>query len=57
MADISFHNVKKVWIGVTREYDTYVTRTIHIEDEKGEAHEVTLFSNNVESEDTLKLWL
>jgi hypothetical protein len=57
MADISFHNVKKIWIGVTREYDTYVTRTIHIEDEKGEAHEVTLFSNNVESEDTLKFWL
>ena len=57
MADVSFHNVKKIWMGVTREYDTYVTRTIHIEDEKGEAHEVTLFSNDVDKEEPLKVWL
>jgi hypothetical protein len=57
MAEFSVHNVKSIRISDIREHDSFVTRTIHIEDDKGETHEVTLFSNHVDDEETLRVWL
>ena len=57
MSEFSVHNVKSVRISEIREHDTFVTRTIHIEDDKGETHEVTLFSKHVDNEEILRVWL
>ena len=57
MSEFSVHNVKSVRISEVREHDTFVTRTIHILDDKGETHEVTLFSKHVDDEATLRVWL
>ena len=57
MSEFSVHNVKKIHITEVREHDTFVTRTIHIEDDKGETHEVTLFSKHVDDEQPLRVWL
>ena len=57
MSEFSVHNVKSVRVSEVREHDTFVTRTIHIEDDKGETHEVTLFSKHVDNEETLRVWL
>jgi hypothetical protein len=57
MAEFSVHNVKSVRISEVREHDTFVTRTIVIEDAKGERHEVTLFCNDVDNEEALRVWL
>ena len=57
MSEFSVHNVKTVRISEIREHDTFVTRTIHIEDDKGETHEVTLFSKHVDNEEILRVWL
>jgi hypothetical protein len=57
MSEFSVHNVKKIHITEVREHDTFVTRTIHIEDDKGQTHEVTLFSQHVDDEQALRVWL
>lgn len=57
MAEFSVHNVKSIRISDICEHDSFVTRTILIEDDKGETHEVTLFSNHVDNEETLRVWL
>jgi hypothetical protein len=57
MSEFSVHNVKSVRISEVREHDTFVTRTIYITDDKGDTHEVTLFSKHVDDEETLRVWL
>lgn len=57
MADFSIHNVKSIRISEVREHNTFVCRTIHIEDDKGEMHEVNLYSNHVDNEEILRVWL
>jgi hypothetical protein len=57
MAEFSVHNVKSIRISEVREHNTFVSRTIRIEDDKGEIHEVTLYSNHVDNEEILRVWL
>jgi hypothetical protein len=57
MSEFSVHNVKTVRVSEVREHDSFVTRTIYIEDDKGATHEVTLFSKHVDDETTLRVWL
>lgn len=57
MAEFSIHNVKSVRISEVREHESFVARTIYIEDEKGETHEVTLFSKDVDNVEILRVWL
>jgi len=57
MAEISFHNVTKIHLTEVREHDTFVSRSIVIEDESGQRHEITLFSNNVDDDAILRVWL
>ena len=57
MAEVSIHRVKSVRVTEVREHDTFLSRTIVVEDEKGERHELTLFSNDVDNEEALRIWL
>lgn len=57
MAEFSIHNVKTVRITEVREHDTFITRTIVVEDDTGHSHEVTLFSKHVDDEEALRVWL
>lgn len=57
MTDTTIHRVKSVRITDVREHDTFISRTIVVEDEKGERHELTLFSNDVDNEEALRIWL
>lgn len=57
MTDTTIHRVKSVRITEVREHDTFISRTIVVEDEKGERHELTLFSNDVDNEEALRIWL
>lgn len=54
MAEFTVHRVVKVELSAIREHDTFTSRTIIITDEKGERHEVSLFTHS-EDEDTLKV--
>lgn len=57
MTDTTIHRVKSVRVTEVREHDTFISRTIVVEDEKGERHELTLFSNDVDNEEALRIWL
>lgn len=57
MADINIHQVESIHIGDVREHSTFISRTIVIKDEKGEQHEITLFSKKVDDEQALRVWL
>lgn len=57
MAEFSIHNVKTIRVTEVREHDTFITRTIVIEDDAGQSHEVTLFSKHVDDEEALRVWL
>lgn len=57
MSEFSVHNVKSVRVSEVREHPSFVTRTIYIEDDKGETHEVTLFCKHVDDEAALRVWL
>lgn len=57
MTDTTIHRVKSVRITDVRENGTFISRTIVVEDEKGERHELTLFSNDVDNEEALRIWL
>ena len=57
MAEFSVHNVDSIRVSEVREHDTFVTRTIYVKDDKGETHEITLFSKHVDDEETLRVWL
>ena len=57
MADFSIHNVKSVRLTEVREHSTFVSRTIVIEDDQGNQHEVVLFSKDVDNEEALRVWL
>ena len=57
MSEFNVHNVNKIRITEVREHDSFVSRTIIIEDDKGEQHEVVLFSRHVDDEDALRVWL
>ena len=54
MAEVSVHKVTKVELSPIRDHDTFQSRSIIITDDKGEQHEVTLFTHS-EDEDTLKV--
>jgi hypothetical protein len=56
MAEFSVHRVVKIELSAIREHDSFSTRTITITDDKGNQHEVSLFSNS-EDEDALKVML
>ncbi len=56
-ADLHIHNVKSIRLTDTREHSTFVSRTIVIEDDKGERHEIVLFSKDVDNEEALRVWL
>ena len=57
MAEVSIHRVKSIRATEVREHYTFLSRTIVVEDEKGERHELTLFSNDVDNEEALRIWL
>jgi hypothetical protein len=57
MAEFNVHNVSKIRITEVREHTSFVSRTIIIEDDKGEQHEVVLFSHHIDDEDALRVWL
>lgn len=57
MAEFSIHNVKTIRVTEVREHDTFITRTIVVEDDNGNSHEVTLFSKHVDDEEALRVWL
>lgn len=57
MADFSIHKVKSVRVSEVREFDSFISRTIVIEDEQGQRHEVTLYSSEVDNEEALRVWL
>ena len=57
MTDINIHKVKTIRVSEVREHDTFVSRTIHIETEDGERHELTLYSNDVDNQEILRVWL
>lgn len=54
MAEFSIHNVVKVELSEIREHDTFSHRAIVITDDKGNQHEVSLFSRS-DDEDALKV--
>lgn len=54
MAEFSIHKVTKVELSPIRDHDTFQSRSIIITDDKGERHEVSLFTSS-EDEDTLKV--
>lgn len=54
MAEFSIHRVTKVELSPVREHDTFQSRSIIITDDKGERHEVSLFTHS-EDENTLKV--
>lgn len=54
MAEFTVHRVVKVEMSPIREHDTFSSRTIIITDEKGEQHEVSLFTHS-DNEDTLRV--
>jgi hypothetical protein len=54
MAEFTVHRVVKIELSAIREHPDFSTRTLTITDEKGERHEVTLFSHS-EDEDALKV--
>lgn len=57
MAEFSIHNVKTIRVTEVREHDTFITRTIVVEDDNGNSHEMTLFSKHVDDEEALRVWL
>jgi hypothetical protein len=54
MAEFTVHRVTKLELSPIREHKDFCSRTLIITDEKGETHEVTVFSRS-EDEDTLKV--
>jgi hypothetical protein len=54
MAEFAIHNVVKVEMCEVREHSDFSTRTIVITDDKGNRHEVSLYSRS-ENEDALKV--
>lgn len=54
MAEFTIHRVTKVELSPVREHDSFQSRSIIITDDKGERHEVSLFTHS-EDENTLKV--
>lgn len=54
MAEFTIHRVTSIELSPVREHDTFQSRSIIITDDKGERHEVSLFTNS-EDENTLKV--
>lgn len=54
MAEFTIHHVTKVELSPIRQHDSFQSRSIIITDDKGERHEVSLFSN-YEDEDILRV--